>query len=613
MGSVVRLVQSGLRKTGWAALLCPFLALPLEPAYALDRFVLTTPGADKDLTDRLRAASLVADAERSGQTDSQSVFAAARADYARLIGALYTEGFYSGVIRIRIDGREAAEIPPLDAPSTISKVEISVTPGPRFTFSKARMKPYAKGTKLPPAYGDTKIARSGAIVDAADAGVEGWRNIGHAKAEVADQIIVADHRNATLSSEILLDPGPRLRFGQLSMSGYQRMKPTRIAKIAGFPTGEVFDPKTLDKVATRLRRTGAFRSVALTEAEQPNPDGTLDIDLVVSEEKLRRFGFGAEVSNSEGLSLSGYWLHRDLFGGAERLRVDGALERIGGQDIDGVGYEVGVRIDRPATPVTDASAFVEVRAARAEIVDLTVDGLEFNFGLTRQFGDHITAEAGISYITATAKFATGSIDYELVALPLSLTWDNRDKPLDARKGYYLDADVTPFYGFGTTGSGGQIKADARAYRAFGADDRIVLAGRLHLGTVIGSSLGQTPPDYLFWSGGGGTVRGQPYQSLGVPLARTATITVETGGLSFAGFSGELRANITEKIGAVAFYDAGFVSDEELFGGNGEWHSGAGLGLRYNTGIGPIRFDVGMPVSGSTNDGVQLYVGIGQAF
>ena len=613
MGAAVRMARSRLWGAGCAALLCPFLALLLGPAQALDRFVLTAPGADKALTDQLRAASLVADAERSGQTDSQSVFAAARADYARLIGALYAEGYYSGVIQIRIDGREVAEIPPLDAPTTIRDVEISVTPGPRFTFSKARMRPYAKGTKLPPAYGDTKVAKSGAIVDAADAGVEGWRNIGHAKAEVADQIIVADHRTATLSSEILLDPGPRLRFGRLSMSGYERMKPERITRIAGFPTGEVFDPKTLDKVATRLRRTGAFSSVALTEAERPGPDGTLDFDLAVVEEKLRRFGFGAEVSSSEGLSLSGYWLHRNLFGGAERLRVDGAFDQIGGQDVDGIGYDFGVRIDRPATPVTDASAFVEVRAARREIVDLTVDGFELSFGLTRVFGDHITAEAGISYITATAKDAAGSVDYELLALPLSVTWDNRDKPLDARKGYYLDADVTPFYGFGTTGSGGQIKADARAYRAFGADDRFVLAGRLQLGTVIGSSLAETPPDFLFWSGGGGTVRGQPYQSLGVPLARTATITVQTGGLSFAGLSGEFRANITEKIGAVAFYDAGYVSDDELFGGNGEWHAGAGLGLRYNTGIGPIRVDVGMPVSGPTNDGVQLYVGIGQAF
>jgi translocation and assembly module TamA len=52
---------------------------------------------------------------------------------------------------------------------------------------------------------------------------------------------------------------------------------------------------------------------------------------------------------------------------------------------------------------------------------------------------------------------------------------------------------------------------------------------------------------------------------------------------------------------------------DFFAGGLEWHSGAGIGLRYDTAIGPIRLDVAVPVSGRTGDGVQLYVGIGQAF
>lgn len=589
------------------------LAIALvTPADALDRLSLTAPGASPDLLDRLRAASLVLTAEREKTIDSQTLFAAARADYSRLIAALYAEGYYSGVIQIRVDGREAAEIAPLDAPENIREIDITVTPGPLFRFSKARMKPYARGTRLPPAYGDTKPAYSTAIVDAADAGVDGWRSIGHAKARVTGQSIVADHRRAEIAAEVLLAPGPRVRFGAMRVSGQERMRLERIMKIAGFPTGEVFDPAKLDKVANRLRRTGVFRTVALTESEALGPGDTLDVDLVLDEEKLRRFGFGAEVSTTDGLSLSGFWLHRNLFGGAERLRVDGSIDQIGGQ-VDAADYELGVRIDRPATPVTDATAFIEARASRIELFDLSVDKLEFGFGLTRQFGDHLSAEAGLSYFTESASVAGFTFDYRVFALPITLTWDNRDNPLDAHEGYYLQAGVTPFIGSGLAESGGQLKAEARAYRAFGADDRLVLAGRAQLGTVAGASLNGAPPDYLFWSGGGGTVRGQPYQSLGATVTPLPGFSYRSGGLSFAALSGEIRARITEKIGAVAFYDAGFVSDGEFFGGTGEWHSGAGLGLRYNTGIGPIRLDVAMPVSGSTGDGVQLYVGIGQSF
>ncbi len=63
---------------------------------------------------------------------------------------------------------------------------------------------------------------------------------------------------------------------------------------------------------------------------------------------------------------------------------------------------------------------------------------------------------------------------------------------------------------------------------------------------------------------------------------------------------------------VGFYDYGAVGAGSV-PGDGRSHSGAGLGLRYDTPIGPIRFDVAAPVSGSTGSGVQIYIGIGQSF
>ncbi len=112
---------------------------------------------------------------------------------------------------------------------------------------------------------------------------------------------------------------------------------------------------------------------------------------------------------------------------------------------------------------------------------------------------------------------------------------------------------------------------------------------------------------LFYSGGNNTVRGQPYQSLNVQRG-----SVETGGLSYLGLSVEARVDMTSKFGLVAFTDYGFVGSTSNPGGNGDWQSGAGLGVRYNTGFGPIRFDIAVPTSGKKT-GMQFYVGIGQAF
>ena len=205
-------------------------------------------------------------AEREGRSDAQDYFAAARAEYAALLAALYARAFYSPVITVSVDGREAAGIAPLDAPETIRQIIVTVQPGPDFAFSQTRIAPLAAGTKLPAEFAIGKPAATGVIRDAAKAAVEGWRNTGHAKAAVGEQDLIVDHRARTLAASLGMQPGPRLRFGRFSIQGQERMREDRIRVIAGFPEGEVFDPAELRRSADRLRRTGVFRSVSLAEA-----------------------------------------------------------------------------------------------------------------------------------------------------------------------------------------------------------------------------------------------------------------------------------------------------------------------------------------------------------
>lgn len=578
------------------------------PAWAAPKVSFQTPGTPSSLSDMLKGASLLTGL--ADEADAQEVFAAARADYARLIGVLYDQGYYSGVISIRIDGREVAGIAPLDAPEQIGSVAVQVDPGPLFHFSRAEIAPLAPKTALPSGYVAGAVARSGVIAEAATEGVKSWREAGYAKARVAGQSIVADHRAEALAADIRLSSGPLSYFGTLHTSGNQRLRTKRLAEIAGYPSGKRFSPERLEEVRARLRRTGIFSSATLTEAETLRDGNLLDSNLAVVEAKRRRMGFGAELSSLDGVTLSGYWLHRNLLGGGEKLRIEGEVAGLGGTT-GGTDYSLGARLDRPATFTPDTSAFLEAALSQKNEVDYTQKGFNFGFGLAHIFNPRLSGEAELQYEWSQIEESAGRTIFRQVSLPLGLTWDNRDLPADATRGYYGDLEVMPFYGLGGTGSGARVAGDFRTYRAFGANDRFVLAGRVQVGGVFGARLGETPRDYLFYSGGGGTVRGQPYQSLGVNILRAGS--QHTGGTRFFGFSGELRAGITEKIGAVAFYDTGFVSADDFFSSGGAWHSGAGLGVRYKTPIGPIRLDVAAPVDGNTGNGVQVYLGIGQAF
>lgn len=588
------------------------LSLAATGALALDPVRFSVAGGDDALTEALADASLVVSARKDGRTGAQDVIAAANADYAKLLKVLYERGYYGGVIDIEVDGQEAGRLSPFAKKAQVTDVLIRVDPGQPFTFATARIAPLAPETELPDGFARGKRARARVVKRAVDAGVTGWREVGRAKAELADQDLVADHADSTLSARLVLRPGPEVRFGELRQTTPSAVRPERLQEIAGLPTGERFSPDDLETSAKRLRRTGAFKSVSLTEAETLRAGDVMDIKMNVADEKPRRFGFGAEVSSNEGAGVSAFWLHRNILGGAERLRFDAAISGIGSQTggtHGGIDYELGGRFERPATFGADTTLFVFGKLAREDEPNYLSDSAELGFGFSRIVTDELTLEAGLSLRYSDITDALGSREFFHLLVPLKATYDSRDVPLDPSKGYYAQAEVTPFISLDGKDSGGRVYLDGRAYRELDDGGLFTLAGRLQFGSILGASLSETPQDFLFYSGGGDTVRGQPYQSLGVPQGGGEI----TGGRSFVGASAELRMDLAGNFDPVAFFDVGYVGPESLYDGSGRWHSGAGLGLRYATGIGPIRLDVGLPVSGSTDDGAQIYIGIGQAF
>ncbi|MDA5095294.1 autotransporter assembly complex protein TamA [Aliiroseovarius sp. KMU-50] len=576
------------------------------PATALDDVVFEVSG-DNDLSDTLKAASLIKDAQSRDVSNPRELMAVALADYGRLTETLYANGYYSGVINIRLDGREAANIPPFEVPSQINRISISVTPGPAFQFSTADVTPLVPGYALPEEFRPGAAAESTAIQAALDGAAEAWRDAGHAKVSLSDQSLTADHARNTISARMILNPGPKVRLGQLLQSSQSNVRADRIQRIAGFPSGEVFSPEKLRTVAKRLRRTGAFASVSLTEMDELGTGDTMDIGLALVDEKPRRFGAGAELSSLEGLTLTGFWMHRNFLGGAERFRVDGEVSGIGGQS-GGIDYELGARLDQPATFGPDTGGFLFANLAYEDEPGFISRKGELGGGVNWILSDTLEAELGIGLRYSETTDFLGDRDFFLLTLPATLTWDRRDDILNPANGFYLRAEATPFLSLNSDGVGARLYADGRAYRGFGDENRFVLAGRAQIGAALAGQVNDIPPDYLFYSGGGNSVRGQPYQSLGVIKGDDLT-----GGQGYLALSLELRGQITDTIGVVGFFDAGHIGESGFFGDDSDWHSGAGLGLRYQTPIGPLRLDVGYPVSGATGDGVQVYIGIGQAF
>ena len=565
---------------------------------------------DADLEAKMRGGSLLV--EQTTLTENTpstaEILAAAQADYKRLLAVLYDNGYFGGVITITVDGREAASIPPVEPPTSITAVTVTVQAGPKFAFGRARIAPLAPQTVLPDGFDTGQTASLGVLTNTVEAGVNGWRAQGHAKAALHAQRLTADHPARLINADMTLEPGPRLRFGPLVMSGQSDVRRARIIDIAGLPEGAVFSPEEIRLSTERLRRTGAFNAVALSEAEEVSAGGTLAVNAQIIDAPKRRLGFGAELSTLEGLTMSAFWLHRNFLGGAERLKLEAEISGIGGSS-GGTDYKLGARFERPATFNEDTDFYALALLEQLDEVSFFSRQFDVEAGIVRIASPERTYTLGVGLRTAQTRDVFGENRYTLLNLPLTAEFDYRDNRLNAKDGYYLKASATPFVALSGSDNGVRSFVDARGYKTFGAARPVTLALRGQFGSVLGPDLALAPADYLFYSGGGGTVRGQEYQSLGVPVG-----TDTTGGRSFVGLAAELRIGVTESIGIVGFADVGYVGEEEFYDGTGTWHSGAGIGLRYNTAIGPIRLDVAVPTSGpDTDENFQVYIGIGQSF
>ena len=581
--------------------------------------VVVPDGADEGLQGRLEGASLALTLGDGRDATAQDYVAAARADYRRLLTGLYAAGYYGGTVSILVDGREASGIAPLDAPGQINQIVMSVDPGPRFTFGEASVAPLPPETILPEGFAAGETARSGLIQTATQAAISSWRDAGYALARADGQQITANHPSQTLDAAIAIDTGARLAFGEVTITGNEAVRTERVREIAGIPY-DAFSPNELNRAAARLRRTGTFSSVTIIEGDTAGPDQTLPLEIQVVEQAPRRLGFGAEFSTIDEATLSAFWLHRNFRGGAERFRLEGAVSGLDG-GTGGIDYRIGATYGRPATLRPDIDLLASLAFEHENEPNFLLDSLSGDIGLTRYRSEILTIGAAIGFVTAREETDLRTRYFTLLTAPLTASYDRRDAPLNPTSGFYIDLAATPFFDLGgdseSAGSGARLFADVRGYRSVGEGDRLTFAGRFQLGSVVGADLDEAPADFLFFSGGGGTVRGQPYQSLGIDTTQdlgAGPVTTTSGGASFAGLQLEARYNVTDAIGLVGFYDAGLIGEDPLPSSGDEWHAGAGIGVRYNTGIGPIRFDIGTPVQGDTaGDNIEVYIGIGQSF
>ena len=238
----------------------------------------------------------------------------------------------------------------------------------------------------------------------------------------------------------MVEPGQRAVYGPTSVQGTDRMDPAFVAYMADLPVGQEFDPDDIKRANTRLARLDVFRAQRIEEGAAIGADGQLPISVIVQERLPRRFGIGGSYSTLDGAGIEAYWVHRNLFGKAERLRFDAKVAGIGNDvgdggtfDPDDLTYRVGVTFTKPGiyTPDTD---FIASLFGDREVLDpYTKTAITGQVGFNHLFSEKLSARLFLNASQARFDDDFGSRDFTTVGVLGGLTYDSRDNPVDATR------------------------------------------------------------------------------------------------------------------------------------------------------------------------------------
>lgn len=572
-----------------------------------------------EFIDRFRKLSAVADLADDG---SQAMLAAqARADEELLQRMLRVYGYFDAQVVRSITLPQPGES--ADPGQAVARFD--VIPGPRYTVGSLDM------GRVDEAGADAAALRASYKVQpgdplSIDAIADGRYLVdielgerGFPFATIDEPGLLVDHARTEGDVTLPVTPGGRYVFGRVTSSDEAFLSGEHLADIARFEAGDLYQRSMEMDLRRVILATGLVGSVTLTPVEAVPPQGdqpgTVDLAVEMTRAPLRTIEGSLGYGSQEGPRAAVSWEHRNLFPpeGMLRLRgVAGTQEQLAGTTLrfnNFHGRDRVLTIDAFASNM-DNDAF------DAETVSLigTYEQLS-----TLLFQRPFSYGGGLELVVTNERDQRTRIapaapreTYLIAALPVHAQWDTSDDLLDPTKGFRLRGALSPEYSRYDSTNSTYLKSqfDLSYYQQVSGN--AVLAARGRVGSIVGAELANIAPSRRFYAGGGGSVRGYGYRAIGP----RDELGEPNGGRSLVELSVEARVRtplFDNALSVVPFFDIGSVargSTPDLQA----LRMGAGVGVRYHTGFGLIRVDVGVPLNRQPGDApVAVYVALGQAF
>lgn len=432
---------------------------------------------------------------------------------------------------------------------------------------------------------------------------------GYPGASVEEPRLEANRCQKTVSIHVYYKPGHLSEFDDYEILGLKNLETSYVSNRIAWKKGQIYDQRLVEETQRKLMNSAIFDAVSIHPKDPQQSPTSMTIEL--TEAPPRVIGAGLRYFSSEGLGAKVFWRHYNAWGGGELIDTSLQLSQLLAELRLGMGFPDILAPEQQLQTLLTLTK-ENTKAYNAKTVEAEVK-------IQRPLTKSIVGSVGILFEGGQVQRESQHITQRLFGLPLEAAIDTADDPLDPHSGWRSRLTFIP-YGSGHIGNEKKMfitRFQGKGYFPFGNRvDPFVLAIWTNLGSIYIRDPNNVPPNQRFYAGGGGSVRAYGFQRLG-PVGNNG---IPVGGRSIAEGGIEGRFRWSETWGGVVFLEGGAVSNNRSPLGKAKLLWGPGAGVRYFTAIGPIRFDVAIPLkrrqlSGKKNvdSPFQFYVSIGQAF
>jgi len=496
-------------------------------------------------------------------------------------------------------------------------ITVNITEGPRYTFSDVRL---AGELLLPEAELQRLISvRPGEVysreklTQTAKAISDRLGSDGYAFANV-NAVPEVDRAKREAAFTFYIDPGRRVYIRRINISGNARTRDEVIRRELRQLEGAWYDATRIDRSKVRIVRLNYFDDVNIETPAVPGSPDQVDLDVTVTEKSTGNLLAGVGYSSAEGVVLSGSISQNNVFGSGNSLAASINTSKI--------GRTIAVTFVEPYWTSDGISRSIEVYDKNVDPSSLpiaqyssTTYGGAVNFGVPVTETDVVNFGGRFEHTTLTLFANSPPIYADFVrqygqvtnTYILNAGWarDTRDNVQFPTKGLLQSA----------VGEVGVPLGDLQYYKLnyliqwftplpFSS----VLMLRTDLGYGGGLSNKTLPFFKAYYGGGVGSVRGYETASLGPQDAFGNTI----GGRRKIIGNAELFFPLPgtkagdQSVRLSVFADAGQIHDSGFQPALESFRYSTGVGLAWNSPVGPLKFSYGVPVNPKVTDKIQHF-------